>query len=104
MRLKPGVDIRGIQPEIVLGICIADSVYLRVVNHEVTITSVRDGEHMIGSLHNTGYAADLRTNDVLEKQLEKLFIELKEALGAISSQFDLIFESNHLHLEFDPDK
>lgn len=104
MNIKPGVDLRGIQPEILLGFCIADVVYNRIAGKGATVTSVKDGEHMVGSLHYNGYAIDLRTNDVPTDVLELLFTELKKALGGISSQYDLVVENDHFHLEFDPDK
>lgn len=108
MRLKhdnvhpeKNVDIRGAKPELVIGLIIADSVYRRVVNDDVVVTSIIDGDHMIGSLHYNGYAADLGLHNVPTGDLQIIIDMLKNSLGP---QWDVIFEQNHIHIEFDPDK
>ena len=94
--LKPGVTPRGIQPELVLGLMIADGVYAR--NHcPMTVTALTDGKHMAGSRHCKGQAADVRTRDISFPLLDVIVRELKEALG---TDYDVVLEDSHIHLEY----
>jgi len=61
MKLKPGVDVLGIKPELLLGLQVAEAVYARH-RVELVVTSVTDGQHRRGSLHYQGLAADLRVH------------------------------------------
>lgn len=95
LALKPDIRLRGIQPEILLALYIADQVY-EAHGEDCIITSVTDGQHMRGSLHHCGLAADLR----LPKGNPSSIIEaLRAQLGA---DFDVVQERDHLHLEYDP--
>lgn len=100
MRLKPGVKILGARPELLIGLSIADSVYLEQVGAEVLVTSISDGKHMPGSLHYKGLAADLGIRGLSDVRVGKLFAALYEALG--KAEWDLVREADHLHMEFDP--
>ena len=95
--LKLGVDIIGIQPEIVLAIQIAHEVY-QCFDANLVISSVADGKHMVGSLHETGMAVDFR---LPRSEIDANVVSeaLKAALG---KQFDVVLEGNHIHVEFDP--
>jgi len=66
---------------------------------EVGINSLRDHSHMVGSLHYADFAVDLDTAGDLWYDLISLFDFLDEHLVA---PFEVIFESNHIHVEFDP--
>jgi len=61
--------------------------------HDTFITSLRDGNHSSGSLHYDGLAFDLKHYSVTT------IANIKLALG---SDFDVIDESNHIHIEYDP--
>ena len=103
MRLKDGVKLLGIRPEMLVGLQIADTVY-KAAGRELTVTSVSDGKHMRASAHYSGRAADLRINDVPQVDRSGIVISLKMALGA---EFDVIHENiglatEHVHIEFDP--
>lgn len=102
MKLKAGVIIKGIQPELVLGLMIADSIYQKY-GHELTVTSVMDSKHGANSLHYKGLAADLRITNVIESKhypngLEGLVRELETSLVG----FDVVLEKDHIHIEYDP--
>lgn len=99
MRVKKGVRIFGIKPELTLGLIIAEGVYLKH-GIELVITSVIDSKHGQHSLHYVGYAVDLRTRDFKDKE-EQLAVcrELRDALG---NDFDVVLEKDHIHLEFQP--
>lgn len=99
--LKLGVDIRGIAPECVLGILVAAQVY-EERGVPFVVTSVKDSKHMAKSLHYQGKAFDCRLPSRYTRAQETdrlIHADLKEALGP---QWDVILESDHLHLEFDP--
>ena len=99
--LKQGVAIHGISPEVLLGIIICHPVFAKY-KVPLTITSNRDGKHKVGSLHYTGYAVDLRLPSRASQEEEvdlSVLVECREALG---SNYDIILESDHLHLEYDP--
>jgi hypothetical protein len=97
MQLKTGVDIRKVNPEMVLGLIIADGVF-RKFDAEMVVTSVCDGKHMSGSKHYLGLAADLRIWG-LEGKLDQIVSALKTAMN---NNYDVVKESDHIHLEYDP--
>lgn len=96
--LKPGVHIADIRPEVVLALTIADAVYIKH-GAMLVVTSVRDGKHMTGSLHYSGAAADLRTGNLKPVEVAEVATQLRAALGP---DFDVVVETDHIHLEFDP--
>jgi len=105
MKLKPGVDVLGIKPELLLGLQVAEAVY---ASHgvELVVTSVTDGQHRRGSLHYQGLAADLRVHGLPGERSvrEGMAREIGEALGV---DFDVVYEGHgtpgaHVHLEFQP--
>ena len=97
MQLKKGVSVKGIRPELLLGLTIASDVYKKL-GEDLVITAVTDGKHKRGSLHFLGLGADLRTRFFSDngKNATKL---LKEALG---DEFDVVLEKDHIHLEYQP--
>lgn len=97
LRFKRGVDIRGLQPEMALGAVVAYTVLAKY--GPVVITSVKDGAHKQNSLHYQGKAIDLRTWHMREDHKTEALSDLRDQLGP---QFDVVLESDHLHVEFDP--
>lgn len=101
---KNDVTMAGIKPEAVLAIIAVNGVYKRLsIKH--TITSITDGKHSEGSLHYSGFAFDNRTwADDQGSQLshsEKQFLA-SELRKALTDEFDVVVESTHIHVEFDP--
>lgn len=71
---------------------------------EVTVTSIRDGQHSERSLHYRGLAVDLRSKHLTPEQRHTALIKLKRELG---SDYDVLLESEgkpneHFHIEYDP--
>jgi len=96
MRLKSGVRILGIKPEILLAIMMAERAFRP---NEMVITSVTEGSHVRGSEHYTGNAFDCRIRDMSETRAR----EIAERIGVdLGNDFDVILETDHLHIEFDP--
>lgn len=102
MRLKHGVSLVDLQPQMVVALLVLERVYqgLCGAQYELTITSGKDGKHMAASLHYRGLALDTRTSDVPAGKRETLARNAQLALG---DEFDVVLEKDHLHTEFDPD-
>lgn len=60
---------------------------------DIFVTSIRDGNHWFGSLHYIGQAFDVRPLYNVTLQ------QIKEKLG---TDFDVVNEGNHWHIEYDP--
>lgn len=98
VQIKSGVNLVGLQPQILLAIQVADDLYVSR-GHSLTITSANDSQHMEGSLHYGGMAVDFRTKDLPPGAAQEIAAALKSQLG---SQYDVVLESDHIHVEFDP--
>jgi hypothetical protein len=100
MRLKSSVGLRGLQPELIPAMIIASEVY-RELGFDFVLTSVTDSQevHMKNSLHPKGYAMDVRTRNVPTEKHQALATELATRIGP---QYDVVLESDHIHVEFDP--
>jgi hypothetical protein len=97
--IKAGVDLRGIAPQLAIAYTIASNIYQRHCNVPCIITSASDGKHGVNSLHYKGKALDLRTYNLPTASVNLVVHSLKDALG---EQFDVVLESDHIHVEFDP--
>lgn len=109
MQLKPGVKIAGIRPEMVLAALIVETVLRRFADPKLNpdsfsalcvITSALDSKHSAKSFHYEGRALDFRTREI-PAELRKDFAEAVHA--ALGDEFDVVLESDHLHVELDPD-
>jgi hypothetical protein len=103
MMLKTGVDIKGIGTEISIGLRIVEGV-LEAHGAKCLVTSCRDGKHMQGSKHGWGDAVDIRLASRWVTTANVDLAVLNEARANLGDQFDLVLESDHFHLEFDPRK
>lgn len=103
MKIKPGVSLANLQPQMVLAALVVDSVFRRG-GYDATITSGSDGDHkglpVVGDTrdpHYTGKAFDIRTSDLKSEDVPSLVQALQVCLGA---EFVVITESNHLHIQW----
>ena len=104
LKLKPGVSLKGVKPEIVFGIISALSIASSLGLGELVITACKDGQHKVGSLHYKCLAVDIRTNTMSTPVRLSFISKLKEALD---TEFDIVDENvgtpgQHVHLEYDP--
>ena len=96
MKLKNGVSISGLRPEILVALIVAEGI-AREEGSEIVVTSGVDGQHRAGSLHYVGLAVDLRRWNLRDPTA---FVDrLKESLGP---SFDVLLERTHIHVEFQP--
>lgn len=103
-KIKDEVSVSGLKPEIIIAWNIADQIYEQLDIPECVLTSGTDGVHKTGSLHYNGYAIDIRTRNFPNGGTNSALVylvcnELKNRLG---SQYDIVKESHHIHIEFDP--
>ena len=110
-KLKPGVSLKGAQPELVIGLIAAASVYEGMDNgmgkYPCVVTSITDGKHSEGSLHYKGLAADLRTrvfgtHEAMEDCVELLQVALNGEPNNFVGEWDVVLERDHIHMEYDP--
>lgn len=95
---KSGVMINGIRPHLLHIMEVASTIYYQM-GYYMTVTSVMDGKHKLGSLHYQGLAFDTRTYDVNIEHREPLYLKLKNTLEPMGC--DVILETDHIHIEFD---
>lgn len=67
--------------------------YYARVGEDLIITSARDSQHIIGSFHPDGRAIDFKKGTGKKEDIILL-------VGA--DKFDVVEESGHFHLEYDP--
>ena len=100
MKIKDGVIMAGLKLPMRLALKVANEVY-KENGQELVITSGLDGTHSAGSYHYFGYALDLRTRYFVHHIALKVAKEIQERLG---SKYTVIFEGNHIHIQYNADK
>lgn len=106
LRLKPGVRLANLQPQILLALQVAEGVYAEE-GVDCWVTSVNDGSHGYGSLHFSGNAVDLRVHNLPDDETaRRVATEIKERL-AQGVEFDVVAEglgtvNAHIHIEYQP--
>ena len=99
LEIKKGVNLQGIKPEILLAAIAADSIFA-TYHLPCVITSALDGKHSEKSLHYKGLAIDLRTKHIPSAgTLDAIVEAIRRSLGL---QYDVVLESDHIHVEYDP--
>ena len=63
---------------------------------DTLVTSMNDSLHMQGSKHYTDEAADFRTRDLTQTQVNEWAVMCRTRLG---KGYQVIIEKNHLHVE-----
>jgi hypothetical protein len=99
IRLKDGVSLAKLTPQGLLIAVVTDQVYAANGQSVCVITSGDDGKHREKSKHYEGKALDFRTFMLTQDKQTKVRAELAAALG---EDFDVVLESDHLHVEHHP--
>jgi len=95
MLIKAGVDISRLNREIRRSLPWAESVYDQYSKRFV-ITSTYEGNHGAGSLHYGNDAYDL---ELPVKNGKRIYQGIKDTFP---ESFDVVLESDHIHVEYDP--
>ena len=99
LKIKEGVELQGLQPQMFIAVTVADEVY-EEFGLECVITSALDSQHGAHSLHYKGFAVDLRTKHIPDARNKSVISDkIQSRLG---SQFQVVLENDHIHIEFDP--
>lgn len=94
--LKEGVRLLGIRPELVMAVFIVERIYDEA-GWTLIVTSVVDGQHMRNSLHYVGAAFDFNPP---QRDVAHFRALIANALG---SDYDVVIESDHMHIEWQPE-
>lgn len=104
IKIKNGVVITGMKPEINLAISITNTVLDRH-GYDCIVTEITGGRHSRHSLHPVGLAVDIRSKHIrVESKKIEILGDLREALG---DKYDVILEglgsvNEHYHIEYQP--
>ncbi len=97
MKIKTGVSLLGLKPEMNVALMIAKDV-IEGYGVECVITSGVEGKHSKKtSKHYVGYALDLRSRDLAEEDRQACADKISEALGA---EYYCAFEVDHFHISY----
>lgn len=92
------IGLSGLKSQIVLALIVIDQV-MKEQGQQAVITSLNDARHSKNSRHYDGAAVDLRSRFFNDPEM--ILALCKEALGN-NPDYDMIFETNHFHLEYQP--
>jgi hypothetical protein len=98
LSIKPGVVLAGLRPEMAVAAQVVADVY-REHGVDCVITSAVDGQHSQTSLHYAGAALDFRTRTL---SFDQQFSMLNAVIERLGKDFDVVLESDHLHVEHQP--
>lgn len=95
MLIKVGVDISRLRPEIRKKLSMIEGEYKQIAQ-ELVITSTFEGNHSAGSLHYANLAVDIR------RPPDGLHYAIANISNALGPNYDVVTESDHIHIEYDP--
>lgn len=75
-----------------------DMIHQEIANRETIVTGGAENRNLHKSLHPSGLAIDIRTKDLQQRQASALHTSIDTTLG---SCYDVVLESNHIHIEYD---
>ena len=106
--LKDCVHINGAHfyPEIVRIVDAARATAPLLTDDAVWVTSANDSTHGANSLHYKNRAYDIRTKNIscyLQRSKEDIAKDWVERMKLVlGDDYDVIFERDHIHVEYDP--
>ena len=99
LQFKSGVLLSGLVPEIQHALDLATDIFNQI-GKDCIVTSARGGKHTaVYSRHYSGLAVDLRRKHLTLEQTETIRQLLTDMLG---SDFTVILESTHFHVQYKP--
>lgn len=101
MLLKLGVHIRDLKRVVRRQFDKIENIWARYTGFPPVISSTNEGSHSPSSLHYANLAIDFSLPyGLTDIELIELVDDLKVELG---SDFDVVLEKHHIHIEYDPD-
>jgi len=97
MLVKMGVDISRLNREARRSLEIVEREF-NLYSLEAVITSTYEGDHMVSSLHYANDAYGIR------KPPHSITLILESIRRDLGKDFDVVMESDHYHIEYDPKK
>jgi len=94
--LKAGVDISRLERKTRRSLTVVEVIF-EDEGQPLIITSTYEGDHGAGSLHYANQAYHIRTPVM---QTVRIFNRVRDAL---SEDFDFVAETDHWHIEYNPD-
>ncbi len=95
MLIKAGVDISRLERNTRRSLSKVAYIFSDEVEYFV-ITSTYEGNHSAGSLHYANQAYDFRLPDQSKVRI------LARIKAVLSTDFDVVMERDHYHVEYDP--
>lgn len=100
--IKEGAKVEHLNKEILGALAVMAAIYNKY-GYSMVVTSGNDGRHMKSSKHYTNDAVDLRIWGLEDAGFLKIIAnELQIALDNFIQGFQVVIESDHYHVEFDP--
>jgi hypothetical protein len=99
MIIKPGVKIAGLTTNMQLALDYAEEVYEKFGHSLIITEAYAESGHIKNSKHYEGNAVDIRIWN-LGSDVHRIFGQIKRGLDEYG--FDIILESDHIHIEYDP--
>lgn len=105
VKLKPGVRLQGIRPEMMPVMMAAERIWSKYPKKadpdgpECTITSGIEGSHSEYSDHYKGLALDFRTRYFHREDSYKVKAEMVDSLG---DDYYILLHETHLHVSYRP--
>lgn len=95
------VSIHGLCPEMIIAMLTVQNVFFFLqVDFVITSGCEDTARHMAESKHYTYEAIDCRSRDLVSQSKKILaFDMIRLSLGV---DFDVVLESDHIHIEYDP--
>lgn len=97
LQFQPTVRIGYLGPELA-NILATASIFGLTCPHPVVVFSIQDLTHGAGSLHPRGLAVDLDVLGNDPADLKDLYQWMRTRMPA---GYDVLFENNHVHVEYD---
>lgn len=96
------VSPHGVQAEIVLALMLIEPVFGQL-GQDCVITSLTDGVHARQSLHDDGFAVDLRSKHLAREEKTVLWEAMRERLPPYYEVYleDVGGPNEHFHIEYD---
>lgn len=100
MKVKDGVKLEGVKWQMFWASIVVEGCFAKLgLECVITGGSEEAGRDPKKTLHDDGLALDYRQRTVPVAMRPKLFKAIRQALGP---DYDVVNESDHFHVEFDP--